>query len=142
MLKLDPRILSGLREIERQVHSASKEVDPKSDRFQDALICIQDALNEVKQIAGYGCPFSPGDAVVFEPENFNPDYWNKLSERDRIKYYGSLGYGDGSEKKKVFVFMGEITQAPGHCILVSLDDQKVETMRHTSDFRLVTEEEL
>jgi hypothetical protein len=83
--------------------------------------------------------FEPGTVVVFEPNNFNPSYWNALSEEDRVKYYGALGYGQ--KKKKFFVFLCEIKNAPGHCVLVSLDDQKIETMRHTDNFREVDEEE-
>lgn len=81
----------------------------------------------------------PGTVVIFNPSSFNPDFWNKLPEADRIKYYGSLGYG--SNKKKFFVFLTEVKNAPGHCILVDLDDGHIETMRHTSDFREVEEEE-
>lgn len=84
--------------------------------------------------------FKLGTVVVFEPKNFNPDFWNNLSEKDRIKYYKSLGYG--SDKKKFFVFLTEIKNSPGHCILVSLDDGRIEVMRHISDFREVTEDEL
>lgn len=83
--------------------------------------------------------FSKGTVVVFEPNNFNPDFWNNLSEKDRVKYYGCLGYG--LEKKKFFVFLTEVKNAPGHCILVDLDDGHLETMRHISDFREVSEEE-
>ena len=86
--------------------------------------------------------FKPGNVVVFEPENFNPDFWNGLTEKERKKYYGPLGYG--KKRKKLFVFICEILDADGdssHCVLISLDDQKVETMRHTSDFRLATQEE-
>lgn len=83
--------------------------------------------------------FKRGTVVVFEPKNLNQDYWKRLSEEERLKYYGPLGYG--ATKKKFFVFMCEIRNAPGHCVLVDMDDQHVETMRHTSDFREVTEEE-
>ena len=84
--------------------------------------------------------FKKGTVVVFEPKNFNPKYWNSLSEGDRIEYYGELGYGQ--PKLKLFVFLTEILNAPGHCVLISLDDQKIETMRHTSDFREATEDEI
>lgn len=83
--------------------------------------------------------FKRGTVVVFEPKNFNPEYWDKLSEEDRVKYYGDLGYG--SPKPKFFVYLTKIRNAPGHCALVSLDDQKIETMRHDNDFREVKEEE-
>ncbi len=83
--------------------------------------------------------FKRGTVVVFDPSNFNPEYWNNLSEKDRLKYYGPLGYG--KKKLKCFVFLTEIRNAPGHCVLINLDDQKIETMRHTSDFREVKEDE-
>jgi hypothetical protein len=83
--------------------------------------------------------FKRGNVVVFEPKNFAPEFWKSLSEEDRVKYYGVLGYG--AKELKLFVFLTEITSAPGHCVLVSLDDQTIETMRHTSDFRLATEDE-
>jgi len=81
-----------------------------------------------------------GDAVVWTPDNFNKKFWKNLSEEDRVKFYGPLGYG--AKKPKVFVFLTSIRQAPGHCVLVSLDNQKIETMRHTCEFRLVTDDEL
>lgn len=83
--------------------------------------------------------FKRGTVVVFEPKNLNPAYWNGLSEEDRIKYYGALGYG--SPKPKFFVYLTGIRNASGHCVLVSLDDQSIQTMRHDQDFREVTEEE-
>ena len=83
--------------------------------------------------------FEPGTVVVFDPSGFNAEYWDNLSEGDRKKYYGTLGYG--LDKPKFFVFLCEIKNAPSHCVLVSLDDQTIETMRHISDFREVEEEE-
>ena len=88
---------------------------------------------------GTGKKFKPGTAVVWDYRNFNPEYWDSLSEKDRKKYYGDLGYG--SKKPVVFVFLCEILNAPGHCVLVNLDNQKIETMRHTDEFREVTEDE-
>ena len=83
--------------------------------------------------------FKKGTVVVFEIKNFNPDYWNNLPEADRIKYYGPLGYG--AEKPKFFIFLTEIRNAPDHCVLIDMDDQHLEIMRHISDFREVTEKE-
>ena len=79
-----------------------------------------------------------GTVVVFEPNNFNPEFWNSLSEADKIKYYGPLGYGS---KNKFCVFLTEIKAAPGHCVLVDLDDGHLEVMRHISDFREVNKED-
>jgi hypothetical protein len=84
--------------------------------------------------------FKPGTVVVFDPDSFNPEYWNNESEKNKLKYYGPLGYGQDGLKR--FVFICEIRNAPGHCVLISLNDQKIETMRHTDDFREVTEEEM
>lgn len=92
--------------------------------------------------------FKMGDVVVWEPKNFNQDWWNELPEEDRLKYYGILGYG--RDKPRLFVFITTINGFDedegccidtGHCILISLDDQSVETMRHTCEFRHATEEE-
>lgn len=83
--------------------------------------------------------FKRGTIVVFEPKNLNPNFWKNLSEEDRIKFYGPLGYGQ--KKPKFFVYLTSIRNAPDHCVLVALDNQAIETMRHDSDFREVTEEE-
>jgi hypothetical protein len=83
--------------------------------------------------------FKKGAVVVFDPESFNKDFWKNLSEEDKIKYYGSLGYG--TNKKKFFVFLTEVKNAPGHCLLVDLDDGHIETMRHIYNFREVKEDE-
>jgi hypothetical protein len=83
--------------------------------------------------------FKPGTVVVFDPESFTKEFWGSLSEKERIKYYGVLGYG--KKKSVFFVFLTEIITAPGHCVLVNLDNQQIETMRHTSDFRKVKEDE-
>ncbi len=84
--------------------------------------------------------FRTGTVVVFEPKNFNPEFWDKLSEESRLRAYSGLGYG--SEKLKMFVFLTEIVSCPGHCVLVDLADGHLEVMRHTADFREATEEEL
>jgi hypothetical protein len=84
--------------------------------------------------------FRSGDTVVFDPESFNPDYWNGLSEKDKIKYYGPLGYGE--DKLKTFTFITEMHPQTGHCILIDIATGKIETMRHTSNFRLADDEEV
>ena len=85
------------------------------------------------------CPFKMGDTLIFEPKNFNPDFWNNLSEEDRIKYYGDLGYG--KDEIYLFCFMTEHFPQSGHCVLIELGNDKVHTMRHWSDFRLAKEDE-
>lgn len=76
--------------------------------------------------------------VVFDPSSFNPEFWARLPEEERIKYYGPLGYG--SKKTKLFVYVCEINDS-GHCLLVDMDTGLNVLMRHTSDFRPATEEE-
>lgn len=87
--------------------------------------------------------FKRGTVVVHDPSSFNPKFWNGLSEKEKLEYYGPLGYGQ--KKPKLFVFLTDIKTADGrdsgHCVLVSLSDQKVETMRHTCEFRKATDEE-
>jgi hypothetical protein len=83
--------------------------------------------------------FTQGTVVVFNPNNFNPEFWNSLSEEEKIRCYGPIGYG--SHKPKFFVFLTEIKNAPGHCVLADLDDGSIQVMRHTSDFREATEDE-
>lgn len=85
------------------------------------------------------CPFKLGDTVTFDPSHFNQSYWNGLSEEDRKKYYGVLGYG--AAKPHLFTFICEHQPQGGHCVLISMEDQHIETMRHISDFRLATDEE-
>ncbi len=83
--------------------------------------------------------FKKGTVVVHDTSTFNQKWWAALPEEKRLEYYGPLGYG--SEKPVFFVFLTEIRNAPGHCVLVNLSNQKVETMRHTDEFREVREDE-
>jgi hypothetical protein len=43
--------------------------------------------------------------------------------------------------KKLFVYLGEIKQAKGHCILADLETGKIIGMYHTYNFREATEDE-
>lgn len=51
-------------------------------------------------------------------------------------------YKNEFPKGKIFVFMGEIKQAPGHCILADLETGKIEGMYHTENFREATDDEI
>jgi hypothetical protein len=82
---------------------------------------------------------NPGTVVVFDEKCVNPFVWKKMSEEDRIKNYGFLGYR--SDKIKRFVFLCEIKNAPGHCVLIDLETQQILTMVHTNLLREVTIEE-
>lgn len=87
--------------------------------------------------------FTPGTVVVFEPANFHKDFWDGLSEDKRISCYGDYGYG--ADKQKLFVYLCPILDTDGtdsgHCVLVSLDDQKIHTMMHAEEFRRALETE-
>jgi hypothetical protein len=87
------------------------------------------------------CPFKLGDAIVWTPDNFNPKFWENTPLEDRDRYYYSWTM-DSRGNPIVFVFITEINQAPGHCVVVSMAGGKVEWMRHTTEFRLATEDEV
>jgi len=42
---------------------------------------------------------------------------------------------------EVFVFLGEIVQMPGHCIVVGMKTGKVISGYHTGNFKVLTEDE-
>lgn len=46
----------------------------------------------------------PGSVVVFEPTHFNPKFWDGLTEKEKKKYYGPLGYGAKS-LNYLFIFV-------------------------------------
>ncbi len=50
-------------------------------------------------------------------------------------------YKDIFPLNKLFIFMGEIKQIKGHCILCDLDSGKIIGMFHTENFREATEDE-
>lgn len=54
---------------------------------------------------------------------------------DYEKYYKDVFEG------KLFIFLGEIKQCPGHCILTDLQNGKIIGMYHTDNFREATEDE-
>lgn len=83
--------------------------------------------------------FKLGDTIIFDPSNFNQEYWKNLSEKDKIKYYSRFGYG--SDKSVFFTFICEHSPQSGHCLIINMDTQQIETMVHMSEFRLVTEDE-
>ncbi len=82
--------------------------------------------------------FKTGDVITLDLDTIS-----NMSEEDKIKYYGVLGYG--SKKPKLYTYITNIKAAggycSGHCILISLSDQSIETMRHIEDFRKATDEE-
>jgi hypothetical protein len=80
--------------------------------------------------------FKPGDTVIFDFANLNT---SGLKESEKIEYYGDLGYG--RKKPLLFTFICEHSPQDGHCVLVNMENQKVETMRETDQFRLATEDE-
>jgi len=56
------------------------------------------------------------------------------------KYFLSRFENDG--KLKLFIFLGEVPNARGHCILTDLDNGKIIGLYHTNNFREATEDEV
>lgn len=83
--------------------------------------------------------FNPGDTLVFNPDSFNQNYWNNLSEEDKLKYYSQYGYGQ--KQLVLFSFLAEHKPQGGHCLLVNMATGQVLPMCHTLNFRLATDEE-
>ena len=83
--------------------------------------------------------FRTGDTVMFDPDSFNEDYWNKESVQNKIRYYGQ--YGFGQRKLKLFTYICEHHPQTGHCVLMDMDDGKLLPMCHTNNFRLVEDDE-
>ena len=72
--------------------------------------------------------FKYGEAIVFDPK------W-------KVEMYP----GHPLMRKELVWFLGEIPNAPSHCIIVhrnSSNKDEVVTMVHTADFRKATEDEL
>lgn len=62
-----------------------------------------------------------------------------------VESCGRNSYVDYYEKTfpegKLFIFMGEIKQCPGHCLLLDLSTGLILGMYHTCNFREATENE-
>lgn len=97
---------------------------------------VKEELEEQKDLHK---SFEPGDTIVFEPKTFNPAFW-KMSIDEKKKYYGDL-YDFDNNKPYLFTFLCEHSPQFGHMVIINMDNQKIETMRHIDDFRLATEEE-
>ena len=87
--------------------------------------------------------FKQGDVVIWDgPNKLCKKFWEELSEEQKVEYYGPLGYGQNEVIR--FLYLAPILskgEHSGHCVLVSLDNQTIETMRHDAEFRLATIEE-
>lgn len=107
--------------------------------------------------------FKQGDTVIFEPANFNPEFWNGLKNHEKVKYYGNfyhLQYDLSIDlshsiklpsiytaieieccKQKLFTYICEHNPQNGHCVLMDMDTGELFPMCHTSNFRLATDDE-
>ena len=74
------------------------------------------------------CKIKRNTLVVFDLESCDESFYGK---------YFREKFPEG----KLFVFLGEIKQAPGHCILTDLSTGLIIGMYHTSNFREATEDE-
>lgn len=66
--------------------------------------------------------------VKFDRENCPDEYWEK--------YYKKVF------ENKTFIFLGEVAQAPEHCILLDAKNNEILTMWHTEDFIELTDKEV
>lgn len=82
--------------------------------------------------------FKLGDTVIFEPDNFNPDFWNALTDYEKIRYYGMYGYGF---KLKLFMYICEHNPQTSHCTLMDISNGDLYPMCHISNFRLANDDE-
>ena len=65
--------------------------------------------------------------VVFDKERCPQDVWENYY---KVQFSG-----------KAFVYMGEIPQMPGHCVLINVDTG-IAMIHETENFRLATQDEL
>lgn len=93
--------------------------------------------------------YRAGDTLVFDPESFNPEFWNRLSEEDKYRYYGSRFYHRPDDwnnkfetlKPKLMTFICEHHPQQGHCVLMDMSTGQLYPMCHPCNFRLVSDEE-
>lgn len=74
-------------------------------------------MNKIRQYA----------LVVFDKTTISEDLYNE---------YFKIKFDD-----KLFIFLGEVPNAPTHCVLADLHSGNVIGMYHTSNFREATDEE-
>jgi len=70
--------------------------------------------------------------VVFDIESCPKKIYDEF-------YKDTFEYSTGN--LKLFNFLGEVPQAPGHCILVDLDNGSIVGLYHTDNFREANEDE-
>jgi hypothetical protein len=73
--------------------------------------------------------FKPMEIVVYDPQ------WNKEYMRDYDWTKSEIG------RREAVIFMGNIPNAPGHCVVSKFNGQ-IFTMMHPEDFRRAKESEL
>lgn len=82
--------------------------------------------------------FKAGDTVKFDILSLNASFFDKLSDEEKIKYYGKYGYG---LPNKLFTFICEHRPQFGHCVLMDMDNGRLLPMCHMSNFKLATEDQ-
>ena len=60
--------------------------------------------------------------------------YRKAYPTEYMKYYKSL-------EDRLFIYLGDIVQQPGHCILVDMNTGLLEVGHHTDNFVVVPEDE-
>lgn len=71
--------------------------------------------------------FKPNTVVVFDYDNCPPEH--------------KENYLQTFPKGRLYIYLGDITNAPGHCILLDIETKEILTMWHTDNFRIATDDE-
>jgi hypothetical protein len=70
--------------------------------------------------------------VRFDPTTLNKEYQSGPSYDTFYKLH----------EGKTYIYLGDIVQAPGHCILADMDTGKIEAWYHADNFKELTEDEV
>lgn len=84
--------------------------------------------------------FKLGDSITFNFKLYKKMLEN-LSEEEKIKRFGSVGYGRPKNNPLVFTYICEHFPQNDHCVLVNMSTKEITIMRHISDYRFATEDE-
>ena len=82
--------------------------------------------------------------VVFDKTTINKEIWTEYYEKEFSYIHFST---TGSDERyfgnlKTFIFLGEVPNAKGHCILGDLETGKILGLYHTENFREANESEV
>ena len=97
--------------------------------LKDTIYNLRTLYNDnIKQNSNKKKELEINTFVVFDEESCTKDDYEKY-------------YKEHFPYRKTFVYLGEIKQVKGHCILCDLNSGKIIGMCHTENFREATEDE-